>query len=202
MMSPYLSRVTWLHHVPATAKLIGLALIGVALLPVQDWRILAGCLAVVSAIYLSLGREAVTRMNLFKPLLPLLLVIGGLQAFAAGWSAAATVLIRLVVMIMLANLVTLTTTISSLMEAILPLLRPLRHIGLSPKKLSLAITLVVRFVPVLFSGWKAREDAWRSRSGRRLSLHVVAAFIADTLKMADHVAEALDARGFDRRRPE
>ncbi len=199
MMSNYLSRATWLHDVPAAAKLITLAGVSIGLLPVQDWRILAGCLVLVSAIYLSLGREAVNHLKVLRALVPLLLIIGGLQVLAADWSAAVTVMTRLVVMVMLADLITLTTTMRALMGAIAPLLRPLRYLGFNPKKLSLAVTLVLRFVPVLLSGWAAREEAWRSRTARHVSLRVVATLIADALRMADHLAEALDSRGFNQR---
>ena len=62
---------------------------------------------------------------------------------------------------------------------------------------ALAVALVMRFVPVLLTRWRAREEAWKARTRRRVPLTLVAAFLADILQLADHVAEALDARGFD-----
>jgi biotin transport system permease protein len=46
--------------------------------------------------------------------------------------------------------------------------------------------------------WRAREEAWKARTQRRVPLRLVAAFVADILQLADRVADALDARGFDR----
>ena len=63
--------------------------------------------------------------------------------------------------------------------------------------MALAVALVLRFVPVLLMRWRAREEAWKARTHRRVPLRLVAAFVADILQFADGVAEALDARGFD-----
>src|SRR3546814_7577719 len=90
---------------------------------------------------------------------------------------------RLVLMVLLANLVTMTTTMQALMDAVAPLLRPLRVFGLNPKKLTLAVALVVRFVPVLLASWDARAEAWRARTGRRPSIRLLVPFMAVTLRL-------------------
>lgn len=76
MVTGRLAPQTWLHRVPAGVKLVGLALLRVLLLPVDDWRILAGVLAVIDMIYAGVGRAGMTRLNLLRPLLPLLVVVG------------------------------------------------------------------------------------------------------------------------------
>jgi biotin transport system permease protein len=76
-------------------------------------------------------------------------------------------------------------------------MRPLRLAGINPRAPALAIALVIRFVPVLLASWQEREEAWRARTGRRASIRLIPAFVAETLRMADQIAEALDARGFD-----
>lgn len=201
MMTPYLARRTWLHGLPAGAKLAGLAGLSLALLPVTDWRVVTLCLAGTVALYASLGREALRGLAFLRPLLPLLVVIAVLQGATDTWQAAAAAAARLVLMVLLANLVTVTTTMQELMDALAPLLSPLRRFGVSPKKLALAVALVVRFVPVLLARWQAREEAWRARTGRRASVRLIAPFLAETLRMAEQVAEALDARGFEAAQP-
>jgi biotin transport system permease protein len=197
MISPYLARRTWLHGWPAGAKLAGLAGLSLVLLPVTDWRPVTLGLVATLALYASLGREALRRLSFLRPLVPLLVGIAVLQGATETWQAGATAAARLVLMVLLADLVTMTSTMQELMDALSPLLRPVRLIGVSPKKLTLAVALVVRFVPVLLASWRAREEAWRARSGRRASVRLVAPFVAETLRLAEQVAEALDARGFD-----
>ena len=197
MMTDGLVPTSWLHRVPAGVKLAGLALLSVLFLPVGDWRILAGALAAIAAVYAGFGRAGMARLVLLRPLLPLLVVIGGLQAAADGWNAGAVIVMRLMVMLLLADLVSMTTTMSALMEVLAPAFRVLRPLGVSPRKMALAVALVLRFVPVLMTRWRAREEAWKARTNRRIPPRLVAAFVADSLQLADRVAESLDARGFD-----
>ncbi|CAH1653896.1 MULTISPECIES: energy-coupling factor transporter transmembrane protein EcfT [unclassified Chelatococcus] len=199
MISAYLARPTWLHRVPAGAKLIAVAAISIAVLPVSDWRLLMLGLCVVLSIYGTLGREALMHVTALKPLVPILVGIGLLQVWADSWEAAAVSILRIVLMVLAADLVTMTTTLRALMAAVEPVLRPLRLFGLDPERLSLAVALVLRFVPVLLALWQTREEAWRARSSRRRPLRLVANFVAETLVMADHVSESLDARGFSSR---
>ncbi|WGS18119.1 MULTISPECIES: energy-coupling factor transporter transmembrane protein EcfT [unclassified Bradyrhizobium] len=198
MMGGYLSRVTWLHRLPAGLKLCAVAGMSMALLPMQDWRLLALCLAVVVGVYAALGRDAVRRLSLLKPIVPLLAIVGGLQGLFSQWDEGASVVLRLLVMVLVADLVTVTTTMSALMDAVEPLFRLLRPLGVNSRKIALSVALVLRFIPVLLANWHAREEAWRSRSQRRVPLRIVVLFLIETLRLADHVADALDTRGYGR----
>jgi biotin transport system permease protein len=199
VISSYLARPTWLHRVPAGPKLAAVAILSLLVLPIDDWRLLASGLAAVVLVYGTLGREALQRITTLRPLLPVIVAIGAIQGLAESWPAGAVSMLRLVLMVLVADLVTMTTTLRAMMGAIGPLLRPLRHVGLDPERLSLAVALVLRFVPVLLAQWQGREEAWRARTSRRMPLRLIALFVAETLVMADHVAESLDARGFSKR---
>ncbi len=201
MIGGYVARRTWLHALPAGVKLVGLVASSLVLLGVGDYRILLGVLALVALLYANFGRDGWARLLALRPLLPLLAIVGALQGYSAGWEAGAAVVIRLVAMVLLADLVTMSTTMSALMEAIEPPLHALGPRFVNPKKVSLAVALVLRFVPVLMTRWQARREAWQARSNRRVPLRLVAAFVAETLQLADQVAEALDARGFDAASP-
>ena len=197
MMTDGLAPETWLHRVPAGFKLAGLALFSLLLLPVDDWRILAGVLAMVLAIYAGFGRAGFARLALLRPLIPLLVIVGGVQALSGGWHAGAVISLRLLAMLLLADLVSMTTTMSALMDVLAPVFNLLRPLGVNPRKMALAVALVLRFVPVLLTRWRAREEAWKARTHRRVPVRLVAVFLADILQLADRVAESLDARGFD-----
>lgn len=179
-------------------KLLIVAGLSLALLPVRDWQLLALCLAVVVALYGALGRDAVRRLGLLKPIVPLLVIIGGLQGFSSRWEDGASVVLRLLLMVLVADLVTMTTMMSALMDAVEPLFRLLRPLGVNSRKIALSVALVLRFIPVLMANWRAREEAWRARSRRRVPLRMVVLFLIETLRLADRVAEALDARGYGR----
>jgi biotin transport system permease protein len=188
---------TWLHRVPAGVKLGALALLSLVLLPIGDWRILAASLAIIISVYAGLGLASIMRLEALRPLLPLLAIAGGLQAASKGLNAGAVVTMRLLALVLLAELVSMTTSTTAMIDALAPLLRVLRPFGVNPRKVALAVALVLRFVPLLLARWRAREEAWKARSHRRVPLRLVAVYVADILQLADRVAEALDARGFD-----
>jgi biotin transport system permease protein len=200
MISGYLARETYLHRIPAGQKLIALAVLSFAILPVDDWRLLAAFLLLTLAVFASLGREALKRVAGLKAMGWLLVIIFALHALTGDWQAGAVAVLRLLTMILLADLVSMTTTLQDMMQALMPLLRLLKPFGVNPKKLSLAVSLAIRFVPVFSAQWQARSEAWRARTGKKPSLRLIGPFLADTFRMADHVAESLDARGFARKR--
>lgn len=196
MIGGYLAGHSLLHRLPAGVKLIGLAALSVLLVPVGDPFVLVLALAVVVIVYASFGRLGVARLFQWRPLLPVLLMIGALQLWAASFEVAAASILRILLMVLLADLVTLSTRLQDMMDALMVVLRPFERLGLDARRLSLAVALVLRFVPVLVAGWHGRAEAWRARSGRRPGLALVGAFFAGVLKNADQVAEALEARGF------
>lgn len=197
MIGGYATRRTWLHRVPAGTKLIALMACSLALLSVTDLRILVVVLALIGAVYLQFGREGWLRLRALRPLVLLLAIVGVFQAYATGWAGGIALIVRLLAMILLADLVTMTTTMSALMDAMAPVLRAVCPRSVNHRKISLAVALVLRFVPVLLARWQARQEAWQARTNRRVPPRLIAAFVAETLQLADHVAEALDARGFD-----
>jgi biotin transport system permease protein len=71
----------------------------------------------------------------------------------------------------------------------------LARLGLSPKVLAVSVALVVRFTPVLMDKVTQLMQAWRARSARRANWRVVLPAVLIALDDADHVAEALRARG-------
>jgi biotin transport system permease protein len=71
----------------------------------------------------------------------------------------------------------------------------LRRLGLPTQILETAIPLVIRFSPVLIAKAGQLVEAWRARSRRRPGWQLVLPLSLAALDDADHVAEALRARG-------
>ncbi|MFG1418224.1 energy-coupling factor transporter transmembrane protein EcfT [Xanthobacter sp. V0B-10] len=201
MIGGYLAGRSLLHRLPAGVKLAGLALLSMLLVPLEDPFLLAAALAVVLLVYAGFGRAGTARLLQWRPLLPVLALIGLLQLWAVSAEVAAASVLRILLMVLLADLVTLSTRLQDMMDALMAVLRPFERLGLDARRLSLAVALVLRFVPVLVAGWHGRAEAWRARSGRRPGLALVGAFFTGALKGADQVAEALEARGFSAEAP-
>ena len=195
MISLYLPGNSWIHRTPVRLKLIALAVASVMILPVTDPWILAGVLAVTLGLYATLGRDGLKQVLLLRPLVSLLVIIFALHGISGSWSEGVSAVLRLVSMVLLANFVSVTTRMDDMLEAVLPLFYPLKLIGMSPRKPALAVTLVIRFAPVLFSVYEALREAYQSRTGRRGSWRLIAPFALQSLRMSENVAEALSARG-------
>jgi biotin transport system permease protein len=201
VIGAYVAGTTPLHRMPFGAKLAVLVVASVALARVQDWRLLGAALAAVILVYAACGRGLLARLRDLRPLWPMLLAIAVLQLVFESAGVAAAAVLRLLALVTLANLVTYTTTTSQMLETLEPVFGPLRHLGINPRVPALAVAMVLRLVPLLLDLWAEKEEAWRARTGRRLSVRLVPAFLADALALADHLADALDARGFSTTRP-
>ncbi|MFG1350651.1 energy-coupling factor transporter transmembrane component T family protein [Xanthobacter autotrophicus] len=196
MIAGYLSGSSLLHRLPAGVKLMALAVLSVFILPIGDPLVLAGVLVAVLLVYAGFGRRGLLRILVWRSMVPLLVLVFVLQVWAASLSVAAASVLRIAVMVLMADLVTLSTRFQDMMDAVAVPLKPLARFGLDPERLALAVALVLRFVPVLLESWRGREEAWRARSPRRPGLVLIGAFFSGALSTADQVAEALDARGF------
>ncbi|SHM86459.1 energy-coupling factor transporter transmembrane component T family protein [Roseibium suaedae] len=195
MISLYLPGASWCHRLPARLKLILLAVVSMAVFPVQDFWILSALLALTLLAYSSLGKGGLQQVKALRPMGAMLAIIFLLHAVTGDWREGVVTIERLTALILLANLVTITTRMDDMMEAVMPLFAPLSWLGLSPRKPALAVTLVLRFAPVLLSVYSSLREAYQSRSGKRTSWRLMGPFMLQALAMADNVAEALTARG-------
>lgn len=195
MISLYLARRTWLHALPAGVKLLALACLSVALYPVGNALWLVPVVLAVMAAYASLGPGGFGRLGIVKPLVPMFVLIVGLQWWTQSLNAALVLLQRMLILIWLANLVTLTTRMESMMAAVMPLLWPLRWLKMDPARVAFAVALLVRFVPVLMAVMLNLLEAWKARGGGRQVWRLAIPMMINAIRMSDHVSEALAARG-------
>ena len=193
LTSPYR---TVLHRVPAGAKLAVLAGSALVLLPLRDPFWVAGVMAVVGLVYAGLGlRFARHGLALLRPLWIFALVIVLWQAWRGDLGAGFAIAGKMLAAVALANLVTLTTQLAQMMALVEHLAAPLARVGVAPRILALAMALVIRFTPVLMGKADMLAQAWRARATGRAGWRIVVPLVLVALDDADHVAEALRARG-------
>ena len=109
--------------------------------------------------------------------------------------AGIAIALRMITAVGLANLVTMTTRLSDLMGVVRFLSTPLRRFGISTTAIEVAVALVIRFTPVLADKGQLLHQAWRARAARRVGWRIVVPFAVLAIDDAEHVAEALRARG-------
>lgn len=184
------------HLWPAGAKLGALAGATTALFLLDPLWVQATALAATLGLYALPGRDflrhGLRQLRLIWPFVALLLVW---HALAGNWPEGIRTALRMTSTVALANLVTMTTSLQDMTDLLHRLLRPLGRLGLPVGVIGTAIALVIRFTPVLIGKGGLLIEAWRARSPRRANWHIVLPMALLALDDADHLAEALRARG-------
>ncbi|MGW4533884.1 energy-coupling factor transporter transmembrane component T family protein [Nocardia sp. NPDC004340] len=196
MHSIYYDARTPVHVVPAGVKLAGLAVAGTALFFVSSITVLTGALTVVLGLYALARIPWRTTARQVLALLPFLALIVIAQVIFTDARTAVLVGERLLTLVLLANLVTLTTRTSAMVDTIERALTPLRLLGVRPERVGLLVAMTIRFIPVIREQAELVRAAQRARGIERSTVFLVPLLIR-TLRMADGVGEALDARGLD-----
>ncbi|NQZ33830.1 MAG: energy-coupling factor transporter transmembrane protein EcfT [Oceanospirillaceae bacterium] len=184
------------HSWSAGLKLTVLCLSTVFLYSIDNLYIEIAFLVIVITLY-ALPGNIFLRFGLSKLriLWPFILVVLLWHWWISELLLGTSIIIRMIAAFALANLVTMTTKLSDMIDVVHFLARPLERFGLNPRILELAIALVIRMTPVLLHKGQGLTLAWRARSRRRPGWRIILPFTLLALDDADHVAEALKARG-------
>ena len=184
-----------LHRLSAGTKLIWLAVFAIALsvYPHDGWSI-GLTLVIVIALYVVAALPAAVLWREIWRLRWIVVVLGaGLAVFVSPVVAVVSTG-RVVALILLAALLTLTTRMADILAVLQSLLRPLRRQGIDVDAAAMAISLTIAMIPVVASFADRLRDAQRAR-GVRLGVRAVVPLLVLTLRHADDVGDALAARG-------
>ena len=197
LLGAYLPGDSPVHRAPAGLKLAvlgaGLLLLAVRPGPVP---VLLGAGAVLALAALAgVGLRPLAAQ--VRPLLWLLVPLTALQAWLSGPAVALTVAGGLLVAVAAAGLVTLTTRTDALLDALVAGMRPLRRAGVDPERVALVLALAVRTVPVLVGIGGEVQQARAARGAERSVRAFAVPFVIRSLRHADRLGEALEARGVD-----
>ncbi|WP_119395571.1 energy-coupling factor transporter transmembrane component T family protein [Salinibius halmophilus] len=195
MISLYLATPTWLHRIRVSYKLLALALISLVLIPLNSLWLWGAGLVLTFVLYGTLGGEALKQLISFRPILWSLLILLVLQWWLAGWHAGVLLVLRMSTLILLANAITLTSSMDDITEVMLWLLQPLKKLGLATELIAFAMSLCIRFIPLLIAILDHLIDAWKARGGGKQYWLVIAPMIIQSLVFSQHVADAINARG-------
>jgi biotin transport system permease protein len=186
---------TPLRRWSAGAKMLALVAGTTAMFLVADLRVAGAALAGVAALHLTGGPRLLAHgLRMLRPLWPFVAVAVAWHLWRGTPVSGATVVLQMLAAVMAANLVTMTTRLDDMIAILTRIAGPLRPI-LPPRRLALAVALVIRFIPDLLLTAGRLADAWRARSPRRPLHRLFPPLTLAAIDTADHVAEALRARG-------
>lgn len=198
MKSLYVEGNGWLHRLSARKKLIGLAVFSLILFASRDIVLLSILTTLAAITYFTISprdwREMARRL---RPVFLLIIAVALFNLLIATKHDAAVTLFRLSGLMFAAASVTSTTTISAFMDEVTALAMPLERIGLlKAADIGLAVGLVMRFVPDITNRYQTIRDAHQARGLKVKWRTSIVPLIILTLKDADSIADAIDARGF------
>jgi len=201
MLSLYRPGDGILHRMPAGPKLLLLLalVLAVSLLPSRWWAAaVAG--GVVVVVYACAGlRDGMLGMRELArqtvALRWLIVVTLALQLIFLGPEAAVANTTRVTAAVLLAGLLSLTTRVTDLLDAVEHGLRPLDRLRFDSERAAVLLTVTITTVPVLARLAGEVREAQRARGVRPGVRFFAVPFLILSLKHADQLGEALSARG-------
>jgi len=197
LTSTYQPGTSLLHRAGAGPKLLGLLIFSTVLVAMQSPVTVLVGFVLVAVLYGVGGFGPRTLVTQVWPLRWFVLCLLPFQWWSAGWQVAVTVVGTLMVAVVGAALVSLTTRVTDLLDVIARVLKPARAIGVDPERVALLLALTIRAVPVIAGTLHEARDARRARGLERSTRALVTPIVVRTIRHADRVGEALAARGID-----
>lgn len=209
-----------IHRLDPRSKFIAVSAIAVALFVRDSFIGLAVFAAAAVAAYALSGVPAIWFWRAFRPLLWLVgltflaqllfspgepfLSIGFLDVSREGLELAAFLSVRLVVLVLIGSVLTLTTPPMALTDGLAWLGRPLRRLRVPTDELALIVTIALRFIPTLLAEVDTIMRAQRARGVdfrrggllervKNLQPVLVPLFVV-SFRRADELALAMEAR--------
>lgn len=132
-----------------------------------------------------------------RPLLPLVVLLGGYHGIVNGPARAASLVGSLLAVVALSRLLLTTTPLPRLIDGLVTVCAPLRLVGVDTERIGLAVSLMIRSVPWLFGCLGQLREAAAARTVRVSPLRLVTPAVIATVHYAQQTGEALAARGLD-----
>jgi len=193
----FVPRESPIHALPAYIKLIGMAIAGISVFFVSNIVILV---AMIGGVIILVGIARLPKRLVWAQLRALVWVFVGiliLHALLTHWLVGVVLVLRFTMLLLLATLVTLTTKVSDMVDAIERGLMPLKRFGIRPAQISLMISMAIRLIPMLVEQIRDVQDAQRARGVDAPIITLFVPVLIRVLRLADCLADALDARCYD-----
>ena len=198
MIGLYHPGTSLLHRTPAGVKVLVFAALTLAIVLRAGgiWTLpAAGCLT--AALYLLAGLGIRPLLGQLCAARWIVLVMLVTQVIFLPVLVALTNTGRVLIVIVLAALITLTTRIPALLDATERALAPFRRFGVNPAAIGLLLALTITAIPVIGGFATDIREAQRARGVPvRLQTFVVPLLVM-SLKHSDELADALNARGIE-----
>ncbi|MBX5475818.1 MAG: energy-coupling factor transporter transmembrane protein EcfT [Clostridia bacterium] len=221
-LGQYVAGDTALHRLDARTKLVGLALLILALFVTSSGAVYGAIAALLAAATVAARARLDALWRGLRPILVLVLITSAINAFSVpgealarvgplaltrpGLAIAAALGVRLLLLVWATTLLTMTTSPLLLTDALERLLTPLKRVRFPVHELALMMSIALRFIPTIFDEADRIMKAQASRGAdfesgslwRRAQALVpvlVPLFVA-AFRRAEDLALAMEARAY------
>ena len=219
-LGQYIPGNSILHRLDPRTKIIWTLLLMVALFTMNSWTeyvMMAAytlILILISEVPLKQSIKGVKPLifilaftavlNIFFTTGTIIYVLGPIKISYEGIYMAVKIFFRLVMLVMTASLMTLTTTPMLLTDGIEKLLKPFEKIGVPAHEIAMMMSIALRFIPTLLDETDRIMKAQASRGAdldtgnifERIKsfIPVLVPLFVSAFKRADDLAEAMESR--------
>lgn len=223
LLGRYVQLDSWVHRLDPRTKLLGSLYFVMMVFLAQNWlgyallslyTLLAVKLTNLSLKFFWNGLKPLIGLMLFTVIFQILFSKGGtvywqwgpLSLSSGGIESGIFIFIRLVLIIVMSTILTLTTTPLALTDGIEHLLRPFAKFGFPAHEFALMLSIALRFVPTLLDEAHKIMNAQRSRGvefdqGNFLQrvkaiVPILVPLFVSAFNRAEEMATAMEARGY------
>lgn len=195
LLGAYRPGTTWLHRLPAGAKLLGLAGISVVVMLVRGPWTGVGALvgAFVLVAWSGMGVRQVLRA--LRALLVVAVLLAAYLAWQREWALAVEQVTDLLALVLVATVLTATTPVDEMLDTITRALGPFRRLGVPPERVALAFSLVLRSIPTTLQTARETRQAAKARGLERDPRALLTPMVIRSVAHARATGQALHARG-------
>lgn len=223
MLGRYIEGHSWLHRLDPRSKLVGMLFFIAAVFLINSYVTLLIGLSFTFAVMIISKIPLVYYLRAVKPLLFLIAFIalfhiffhaegahlfkaGVFSIYSGGLEKGLVAAGRMTLFISFAAVLSFTSQPDRIASALESLLHPLKKIGLPVERLSLMLSLSLRFIPTIFEEaeriWKAQVSRGFSLAGQPLrekAKRIIALLVpvtASAFRRAESLADAMEARSY------
>lgn len=185
----------WLFRLGTGIKYLLLVAVTVPPLMAGSWWVTTAALATVLTLLWTSGVTPGRALRIGWVLWMLLAVMVAYHLVSLNPTAAVVQSGNILVAVLAARMLTLTTSTPVLMDALARGLAPVRWLRIDPQQVALAVALMIRSVPYLIGSIDDARDAARARGRDRNPALLLTPVVVGAVAYAERTGEALHARG-------
>ena len=185
---------TVLHRLPVGVKLGGLTLLSLAIVLVRSMPASWVFLAIALGLALLARVRLATLARAARAVLLLAAFVGALQWWWYGRDKAIETFVDLVALSLAAVVVSATTPVNAMLDALIRWIGPFRRVGVDPDRVALTVALAIQALPGTVALAVETRDAARAR-GVRHPRALLSPFVIRVVARAHETGDALHARG-------